>query len=289
MNHIFEGEISIKSNKEKPNFKNTHKTNPYKGKKNVSLIIIIVAFVIIAVGLGATLAINAANQGKIKYEKYTELTAAPGQEYTTIDEYGNEYDVKEDGMYCKTNYGYVKVDYGKPLGKYNTYTYVLANGSSASFELKKDGTFDYIFTYSDGGGYKATGTYTLKFGIDNSFAAMNITKASDFEDAFMVSSAVINPNDLFVVTLSSENITYFNADNEDVTYASDNNQPQNSFDDIYSFDTDAQSKNNVLDELVIYLYQDSTGDINAAAYDTVNELLFNRADINGHINVKTEK
>lgn len=238
----------------------------------------------VCIGLIVTIIVGKANQGKIKYDKYTELTAAVGQEYTTVDEYGNEYDVKEDGMYCKTNYGYVKVNYGKPLDKYNTYTYILENGTSHSFELHKDGTYDYTCTYSDGGGYRATGDYIFKFGIDNAFDALKITEASDFEDAFMFSSAVINPNDLFVVTLKTGKITYFNSDNENVTYIEEG--------DNSGTDTDTNSENStnnsVLDEMVIYLYKDTDDTIKASAYDTISELLFNKSDINGHINVKTE-
>lgn len=272
--------------KKEINFASTHKPNKYQGKKNVSVIISVVAMLVLSITLGVTVAVNQANQGKIKYDKYTELTAKPGQEYTTVDKYGNEYDVKEDGMYCKTEYGYMKVNYGKPLGKYNTYNYVLESGASATFTLNKDKTFDYVFTYADGGGYKASGKYVFNFGIDSAFQALDISDPKEFEEAFMYSSAVINPNDLFVVTLLSDDIKYFDSNNKEVTYEQTDSKYHNSFDDIER-NTQAHKAVNVVDELVIYLYKDeTTGELEASAYDTVSQLLFNPADINGRIIVK---
>lgn len=281
----------MKNKKNQPKtFENTHKPNKYQNKKSVPIVMGIIGIFVIAIGLGITIASSKTNEGKIQYDEYTELTAAPGQEYTTVDEYGNEYDVKEDGMYCNTNFGYIKVNYGNPINKYNTYNYVLESGASCSFTLNKNGTYTYIFTYSDGGGFKASGKFDMKFGVNDVFNALNITNAQEFEDAFLISSGALNPKDLFVVTLKNGDVTYFNSDGEEITYAVEDEKYHNSFDDIEKNETSAYSNENVLDELVIYLSKnEETDNINASAYDVTNKLLFNQANINGHITVKTEE
>ena len=276
-----------KKTKQPINFETTHQPNKYRGNKNIIVIISVVAFVVIVVGIVVSIFGSKANEGKINYTEYTTLTAKAGEEYTYVDENGNEYDVKEDGMYCQTDFGYIKVEYNEPLPKYNAYSYILPSGACFEFNLNKDNTYTYTATYADGTGFTASGDYTFQFGTKPAFAALQITDKQEFSDAFLFASEALNPNDLFVVTLNKDKITYFDATGAEVTYNQEN--AGNTFDDFLEETSSVrQPSSSVLDELVVYLYVDEEGVTRACAYDTVSQLLFNENNINGQISVATE-
>jgi len=268
------------------NLKKETTNNNFRNNKFFPIIAVIVA-VAFVVGMGV-LYYYVQNKIKenetidIEYQEYTTVTAPHGQEYETTDEYGNKYWVRDDGMYCETDVGYVKVEYNEPIGKFNTYRYELYSGTTVEFSLYRDGTYRYTMNYGEGNTDIATGKYTIVTGVDKAFDALQIENMNEFEEAFFYNAGAINPNDLFVVTLKLDKYETYDCDgnivqsNDDAvdTYESSKNENNGS----YRF-------NDVVDQLVIYLSKDSDGNVIGTAYDTYNSLLLNQDQVNGSFEV----
>lgn len=284
-----------KNQKSEVSFESLHRPNQLKGNKVFPVVVSLFAVVLITVLSIIFINTEKKNVGKIDYPEYTTVTAAPGEEYKTKDEYGNEYIVKEDGMYCDTDFGLIKVEYNEPLEKYNTYTYTLYSGTIVTIDVFPNGTYKNRVVYADGSGYKSTGNFTMEFGIDNALSALNITNNQDFTDAFLFQTGAINPNDLFVLTLHDQEKEYFDQDWQPIEYsdeeleAFDEDSELESFGDKNAKTTVVQQKN-YSDKLVIYLFKDKNDSedpnlIQGVAYDINLGLLFNQNEINGTFSV----
>lgn len=200
------------------NDKQSQRSNKYNGNKNVVIIGIIVGVLIVAI-LG-TLFIKTNNNKSIKidYDTYTTVTAKPGQEYTTKDKDGNLYYIKSDGMYCDTDYGQIKVEYHKPLNKFNTYSYTNEALTVTTFDINKDGTYTYTVYYTTGCRDVFTGKYDIAVGVNNAFKALNIKDKQEFTDAFFVDSGAIDPNNLVVLTMNKKSLTSYDENGNPVKY-----------------------------------------------------------------------
>lgn len=271
------------------NDKQSQRTNKYNGNKNVVIIGIVVGVLIVAI-LG-TLFIKTNNNKSIKidYDTYTTVTAKPGQEYTTKDKDGNLYYIKSDGMYCDTDYGQIKVEYHKPLNKFNTYSYTNEALTVTTFDINKDGTYTYTVYYTTGCRDVFTGKYDIAVGVNNAFKALNIKDKQEFTDAFFVDSGAIDPNNLVVLTMNKKSLTSYD----------ENGKVTAKIDDILHHHVDGEDNEtetsavrssvslqdeSILEQFVIYL-TGTNDNMNAVAYSTTNRLIYNQTGINGELSV----
>lgn len=256
---------------------------------SVIFIGVIIAILVCVVSIWGLHEIDKKTNSGIQTEVFEQSeipTLAEGQSpYTFKDKEGREYIVNQEGTFLKSENGLVKVEKYINIDPFKTYSFAYTNGTTTSFTVNKDGTYDMLDKYTDGKSTVSSGKAVIRNGSEDCIKAAKVKDLNELLDSFKISPASFNPNNLYHITLYYGESTPYEEKGKEIVY-SGNSEP----------DDGGDTEDFVLQEFVIYLENEDTVkkdkdgkeyyDVRCIAYSTMYNLLYAEWSVNNTMNVE---